>query len=285
MPISKSLAALLRPVACDPKAPRARRVARPKPHSVFPIALVTDSSVEATNPRDGASNPARVLEPLGAREGDSEHAGASARVQRTWYDRFMSSVAPNRFTESEFLALERGSDRKHEFVDGVIVAMAGARPAHNILAANVTASLVLLARGRACATMTSDQRVYVPTTRLYCYPDVIVACGERRYDDGDPPSLLNPTILVEVTSESTEDFDRGTKFLHYQAIAELREYVIVSHRERRIDLFRREGDGQWHLTTLTKHGSSVDLAALGGAISLSEVYNGVSLEEGLSTNR
>ena len=137
----------------------------------------------------------------------------------------MSSSAPSGFTEGEYLALERVSDRKHEFVGGAIVAMAGARPPHNILAANMTSALVALGRGQGCVTMTSDQRVHVPKTGLYAYPDVTVACGERRYDGNEPPSLLNPTLLVEVTSDSTEDYDRGTKFLHYQAIATLEEYV------------------------------------------------------------
>lgn len=195
----------------------------------------------------------------------------------------MSSVAPTRFTASEYLALERASDRKHEFVDGAIVAMAGARPPHNILAANVTAALVALTRGQPCVTMTSDQRVHVPTTGLYAHPDVTVACGDRRYDDGDPPSLLNPTVLVEVTSDSSEDFDRGTKFLHYQAIAELCDYVIVSHRERRIDHFRREGGGQWHLTTHTREDARVELSGLGGVIAHADVYAGVELDEGRVT--
>jgi Uma2 family endonuclease len=192
----------------------------------------------------------------------------------------MSSPAPIRFTEAEYLALERASEQKHQYLDGVIVAMAGARPPHNILAANVTASLVALARGRGCVVMTSDQRVHVPTTKLFTYPDATVACGERRYLDDDPPSLLNPMMLVEVTSDSTEDFDRGTKFLHYQTIPELLEYVIVSHRERRIDHFRRAGDGHWHLTTCMGPDAAVDLPALGGSLPLSDVYCGVDLDEG-----
>ena len=188
-------------------------------------------------------------------------------------------MAPTRFTEAEYLALERASEHKHEFIDGAIVAMAAARPAHNILAANITASLVMLTRGKGCVTMTSDQRVHVPATRLYTYPDVVVACGEQRYGEGDPPSLLNPTALVEVTSDSTEDFDRGRKFLHYQSIAELLEYVLVSHRERRLDHFRREGDGQWHLTTVTRDDATLTLPSLGGTVRLGDVYAGVELDE------
>jgi Uma2 family endonuclease len=194
----------------------------------------------------------------------------------------MSSPASTRFTEAEYVALERASDRKHEFIDGAIVAMAGARPPHNILSANVIAAIVALTRGRGCVTMSSDQRVHVAATRLYAYPDVSVACGERRYGDDDPPSLLNPTVLVEVTSDSTEDFDRGTKFLHYQTIAELFEYVIVSHRERRIDHLRRQGNGQWHLTTHTRDDAKVELASLGGTIGLADAYAGVEFDEGRS---
>jgi Uma2 family endonuclease len=184
------------------------------------------------------------------------------------------------FTEREYLALERVSDRKHEFVDGAIVAMAGARPPHNALTSNVSAALVALARGRGCLTFSSDQRVHVPATRLYTYPDVTVACGERRYDDGEPPSLLNPTILVEVTSENTEDYDRGKKFLHYQTIDALRDYLIVSHRERRIDQYRREGDGQWRLLTHFEDDSRVALPDLGGSFLLGDVYSDVDLDEG-----
>lgn len=192
----------------------------------------------------------------------------------------MSVAARTSFTEAEYLALEKASDRKHELIDGAILAMAGARPAYNALASNMSAALVVLTRGRGCLTLNSDQRVHVPATKLYTYPDVTLACGERRYDDADPPSLLNPTLVVEVTSDSSEDFDRGKKFLHYQTIAELRHYVIVSHSERRIDHFRREGDGQWHLTTHTHEDSLVDLPEHGGAIALSEVYANVDLDEG-----
>ncbi len=198
---------------------------------------------------------------------------------RACYHLAVSSVASSGFTEAEYLALERVSERKHEFVAGSIVAMAGARPPHNVLTANATAALVGIAKRSDCVTMTSDQRVHVPSTGLYAYPDVTVGYGERRYDANDPPSLLNPTLVVEVTSESTEDYDRGTKFLHYQAIASLSEYLIVSHRERRIDHFRRLDDGQWLATTRTGDGS-VDLPVLRGSLTVSDLYAGVVFNEG-----
>jgi Uma2 family endonuclease len=192
----------------------------------------------------------------------------------------MTAPSSKGFTEAEYLALESASDTKHEFLDGAIVAMAGGKPAHNALAANMMAALVALTRGKGCLVLSSDQRVHVPATGLYTYPDVTVACGERRYRDDTPPSLLTPTLLVEVTSDSTEAHDRGTKFLHYQAIPSLCEYVIVSHRERRIDHLRRLESGQWLATAYSRDDDAVALPALGGTVCLGDVYAGIDLAEG-----
>jgi Uma2 family endonuclease len=191
-------------------------------------------------------------------------------------------MAAQRFTEAEYLALEAASDRKHEFVDGAILLMAGASPAHNVLATNVATELAVLLRDRDCVVMNSDQRVHVPATGMYTYPDVTVGCGERRYESDNPPSLNNPIVLAEVTSDSTEDHDRGTKWLHYQAIPSLTDYLIVSHRSRRIDHYRRLDTGQWLQTTATADGSALELA-LGCTVQLGDVYRKVDLSEGRST--
>lgn len=193
------------------------------------------------------------------------------------------TATATRFTEAEYLALESASETKHEFVNGSIVAMAGARPPHNPLAVNMSAALLALVRGRGCVVLSSDQRVHVPATGLYTYPDVTVACGDRRYKEDNPPSLLNPTCLVEVTSDTSEDFDRGSKFVHYQAIESLREYVVVSHRERRIDHHRRLDSGQWLYTAYASADAVVELPALGGSIRIAEVYDDVDLDEGRGT--
>lgn len=190
-----------------------------------------------------------------------------------------NSASLPRFTEAEYLALEMASERKHEFVDGMIVAMAGARPPHNLLATSATVLLHALARPRGCVVLGSDQRVHVPSTGLYTYPDISVACGERRYHGDDPPSLLNPIVIVEVTSNTTENYDRGAKFVHYQAIESLREYLVVSHRTRRIEHHERLETGQWLLTVSTA-GAMIGLAALGGALRLDELYDGIDLTEG-----
>ena len=192
----------------------------------------------------------------------------------------MTSRLQRGFTEAEYLALESASETKHEFVNGAIVAMAGARPAHNALCVNVGATLLALARGRGCTVFSSDQRVHVPATGIYVYPDVTVACGERQYKDDNPPSLLNPTLLVEVTSDSTEDFDRGTKFVHYQAIESLREYLVISHRERRIDHLRRLDSGQWLATACVGDDAEIELHALTGRIRVRDICAEIDLLEG-----
>lgn len=193
-----------------------------------------------------------------------------------------SSVPVQTFTVAEYMALERASDTKHEYGDGRIIAMAGARPPHNLLVTNLTVLLHVLASERGCVVMGSDQRVHVPATGLYAYPDLMVVCDERRYARGDPPSLLNPTMLVEVTSDSTEDYDRGAKFIHYQAVSSLEEYLVVSHRARRIEHHRRLDTGQWLLTVAATEEAIVELASLEGTLQVQAVYGDIDLDEGAS---
>jgi Uma2 family endonuclease len=192
----------------------------------------------------------------------------------------MTAAVPIGFTEAEYLALEAVGDNKHEFADGVVTAMAGAMPVHNALCVRLSAALLALCGDRECVVLSSDQRVHVPATSLYAYPDVSVACGERRYKNDKPPSLLNPVVLVEVTSASTEDYDRGKKFLHYQGIESLREYIVVSHSEQRIDHHRRLDSGQWLVTAHLKDDALIEIGALGATIRLRDIYGGLDLTEG-----
>ena len=202
------------------------------------------------------------------------------RLPAGWATIPQMQPSPQTFTESEYLALEAASQTKHEFVNGAIVAMAGGKPPHNVLAMNVGAALVSLLRGKDCIVMTSDQRVHVPATGMYTYPDVTVACGQRLYKKDNPPSLSNPILLVEVTSDTTEDFDRGSKFLHYQSLESLREYLVISHRERRVDRHRRLDSGEWLATAYMEGDAQVELSSLGGAIRLADIYDKVDLTEG-----
>ncbi len=171
--------------------------------------------------------------------------------------------------ESDYLAMEAASPIKHEFLDGEVFAVAGAKPGHNRVATSALVALGLLLRGGRCRAFNSDQRIYVVETGLYTYADGGVACGRWQVHT-DGMSLLNPTLLFEVLSPSTRDYDRGAKLEHYRQIASLRHVLIIDQPDRRIEHHRRGDDGAWTLTTL--HAGAVDLGDLGGTIALDEIY-------------
>lgn len=173
------------------------------------------------------------------------------------------------YTYAQYLALEEESSVRHEFLDGEIYAMAGGSPDHAALAA----ALIGIVRSKlppGCRVFTSDLRVRVASTGLTTYPDAAVICGrtERSADDG--LAVVNPQLLVEVTSPSTEDYDRGEKLRHYQGLASLREVLFVSHRGPQLTLHRREETG-WVVLTAGP-GESLELASLAARIAVDEVY-------------
>jgi Uma2 family endonuclease len=185
-------------------------------------------------------------------------------------------------SEDEYLELERRSETKHELVNGQIIAMAGATFQHNDIAANVLAALRVLLRGKGCKAVGSDQRVHVPATGLFTYPDVTVVCGAPVFHAKDRDSLLNPRVLVEVLSDSTEAYDRGAKFAHYRSIPSFVEYVLVAQDEFRVEHFRRveTETEQWLLTVHRGEGARVELVALGCELLVGDLYEGVELGGG-----
>lgn len=154
----------------------------------------------------------------------------------------MSIARKLHYTYDEYLEIERRSDVRHEYLDGEIYAMAGGTPEHAVLAGQLTA---LLARALppGCRVASSDLKVSVAVTGLYTYPDVSVICGAFVRDLRDPNAVTNPVLVVEVTSNSTEDYDRGAKLDQYQSIVTLQTVLIVSHRARRLTLVSRSADG------------------------------------------
>lgn len=150
---------------------------------------------------------------------------------------------------AEFVAFERASDAKHEYVNGRVYAMAGGTPEHARLSQAVGAELRSALRGKPCATFSSDLRVLVLATGRSTYPDVAVVCGQLERAPGDEDAVVNPAVIVEVLLyDSTESADRGDKWAHYQRIASLREYVLVSQRERRVEVYSRDAEQAdlWH---------------------------------------
>lgn len=176
-----------------------------------------------------------------------------------------------RYSHADYLALEASSNVKHEFLDGQIYGMAGGTPEHAALAGAVVGLLFgQLRRGR-CRVHDSDLRVRVLATGLATYPDVTVVCGPLERDPTDHNAVTNPTLIVEVLSRSTEEYDRGDKFEHYKQIPSLREYVLVSHREPEIEVWTRDEAAQWAKRT-ARDGERAILASIDAALDVRELY-------------
>jgi Uma2 family endonuclease len=185
----------------------------------------------------------------------------------------MSSAAPQRLTSAEYLEIERAAEQKSEFLNGAMFAMAGASPEHVLIATNVARELGNLLRGRPCRVFSSDLRVKVSETGLYTYPNVVVVCGEMSLEEPRRDTLLNPTLLVEVLSPSTEAYDRGDKFAHFRRLESLQEYVLVAQDRPRIERFARQGDSQeWVLTEASDMERHVTLLFPECRLRLAEVY-------------
>lgn len=175
-----------------------------------------------------------------------------------------------RFTVTEYLALEAVAEIKHEYIGGDIVGMAGAEPEHNLIAGNVRDALASAPSGRPCRIFTSDQRLFVEAVGEYFYPDVVLTCVEPVYVDTKPRSLVNAHVIVEVLSESTERKDRGEKWLAYQTIPTLTDYVMVASTRRNLEQYHRLPDGSWTLRVL--HNEGTCLLANGVALELGTLY-------------
>ena len=183
----------------------------------------------------------------------------------------MSSAAIKRYSPADYLALERASEVKHEFFDGEMFLMAGGTMEHSQVAANVIGELREQLTDSPCRVLTSDMKIKLPTG-LYTYPDASVVCDQPQYEDDRKDVLLNPLLVVEVLSPSTEAYDRGQKFRHYQTCPSLREYVLIAQDRSAVDHYLRQPSGQWLLTTFESLDATMPLPSLGVGLRLSEIY-------------
>jgi Uma2 family endonuclease len=189
----------------------------------------------------------------------------------------MSTHAKVRFSIQEYLSLERSAAAKSEFFAGEIFAMTGASRGHNLVVANLVRELTLGLKGRPCETYPSDMRVMVNATGLYTYPDLTVVCGPPQFDDEHKDTLLNPTLIIEVLSTSTEAYDRGRKFAHYRKIKSLVEYLLVSQDKPHVDRYVRQPDNQWLLAEWDGLQSQVHLTSIDCRVEMAEIYDKVDL--------
>lgn len=183
----------------------------------------------------------------------------------------MAEVAEHRVSPEEYLSAERASPLKHEYVHGVPVAMAGAKLAHNLIVTNVLGELRHALRDKPCSVLASDMRVRIPATGNYRYPDASVACEPIRHEDDAHDTLLNPSVLVEVLSETTEAVDRGEKFRDYRSIVGFRDYLLVDQKEPLVEHYVRQDNGLWTYRDVGPEGR-ITLVSCGVEIRVSELY-------------
>lgn len=184
----------------------------------------------------------------------------------------MSAVSVPLLTPAEYLAVERASDTRSEFHDGVMYAMAGGTYRHSRVKTNLTGAASIRLRGQSCQPTDSDMRVLVERTGLYTYPDLTIVCGQPSFEDEVQDSLLNPTVIFEVLSPSTGNYDRGKKFWNYRQLASLKDYILVSTEEILIEHYTRQAAGQWLLTTSEGGDAMLRIGSLNLEIPLAEIY-------------
>ena len=179
----------------------------------------------------------------------------------------------------DWLAIERAaSDQRSEFVAGEVFAMTGATEGHNLIVANVIRELQATFKGKPCRVYPSDLKVRIEADDVGTYPDVMVICGERAFYDDRKDVVTNPTLIVEVLSDSSEAYDRGDKFKHYRTLASLQAYLLLSQDRVQAELFVRLPNGSWNLSAYTDASDRIPLAAVDAELLLGEVYDKVALE-------
>ena len=188
----------------------------------------------------------------------------------------MASNPVTKVTEEQYLAIDRAAEFRSEFVDGAMIAMSGGSMRHARLQQNISAGLDTPSRDRGCEVFGSDFRVRV-SRHMYAYPDISLVCGEPRLADEHQDILLNPVVIFEVLSPSTEKYDRGIKFQHYRTIDSLKEYILVDQEQIRIERYFRQPDNTWSLRDHQSLQEELKIESIGVSLPLSRIYDRVEL--------
>jgi Uma2 family endonuclease len=191
----------------------------------------------------------------------------------------MSAATKIRLTPTEYLAVERKAAFKSEFYSGEMFAMAGASEEHCLVKDNVAREAGYQLKTGPCRVVTSHLRVKVNPTGLYTYPDIVIYCEQPRFEDDVFDTLLNPRVIVEVLSESTEKYDRGTKFRHYRQIPSLGEYLLVAQDQPLAERHVRQPDGSWLMTEFAGMDAVLEFETVAARVPFTEVYRGVEFPE------
>lgn len=190
----------------------------------------------------------------------------------------MSQPGTDYMTAAEYLELERKAEFKSEYIAGRMYAMSGVSREHSLIAGNLYGEIRTQLRGRNCEAHIAEMRFKVNPSGMYTYPDVVAVCGEARFEDTQVDTLINPTVIIEVLSLSTEAYDRGEKFAHYRRVEALREYVLVSQEQLRIEHYRREGS-EWVLTEISDPDGTLNLPSIDCHVAVSAIYEKIEFKE------
>lgn len=183
----------------------------------------------------------------------------------------MPAIPKTLISEKSYLEQERNAEHKSEYYKGEVFAMAGATKEHNKIVASIIVAVGQFLKGKKCSYFPSDLRVHNQINSLYTYPDVTIICGKEEYLDDTFDTLLNPTVIFEVLSPATEDYDMGTKFKLYRSIPSLQNYVLVSSTELSAEVYTRSGDA-WVLTTAKSKREHIHISGINFDLALDDIY-------------
>lgn len=189
------------------------------------------------------------------------------------------------YSPNDYLDLEIASEMRHEYINGEIVPMTGGTPNHNRIIRNLCTALTIGVRGQTYEVFVADQRLWIPDTQIYTYPDVMVVAGELAYQVGRRDTLTNPLLIIEVLSASTRSYDRGDKFAAYRTIPTLAEYLLVDQYSYQVEHYAKTGAKQWLLQVYDEPETTLQLTTLEVAIALTDIYDKVQFEENNETDR
>ncbi|QHV01154.1 Uma2 family endonuclease [Synechocystis sp. B12] len=183
------------------------------------------------------------------------------------------------YTPEQYLALEATALERSEYIDGEIIPMVGALPNHNLIIGNFYAALNFALKRKPYYVFVTDQRLWIPSLRIYTYPDIMVVSGDLILQAGRKDTITNPMLIVEVLSQSTQSYDQGKKFKAYRSIPSFQEYVLIDQSDMHIEVYSRQDNGQWLLSEWNGNDAILQLSKIDFEIALADVYDKVNFEE------
>ncbi len=192
----------------------------------------------------------------------------------------MEAKKLNNLSIPEYIEIERAADTKYEYHDGRVVAMAGGTLEHGLISGNIFGEIKFRLRDKKnnCRAMNSDIKLHIQTANKFLYPDAMILCGEIKKSTADPNAVMNPTVIIEVLSKSTESYDRGDEFFAYRQIISLQEYILVDQYKAQVEIYQRQSD-LWKITRITGIDQRLDIPSLGIAIDLESIYEDIVFDE------